>query len=432
VPGQPAIKAIADVAANSAIFAHPDKTDTVDCMDDPVTEIATKFHAMGPVIKGHGTGTPRGSQVRFGDIVLPNILLTAQACQGDVYAAITFNAVRTLYTRPKVFSSTCFLDSLGRQGPTLTTMDPPEHSKYRVVAQPGFTPSQIAKYDERLIRPSITRRFAELKATHKGQANLVRHLTPGITFEINGTIIGFTPEDVAFFTECKKMAFSHDPEAVAAGTKAMSAFSAALIEDRRANPKDDLISFIVQQQVDGEPVSHRNLLGLVNVIMSGGVDTIYKQSGNIVTLLLDNPDQFDLLRADRSLIPGFIEETIRYEAVPTHFPRMALEDTELEGVAVPAGAIVFGMIFSANRDPARWPNPHVLDAARPVKPNVAFSAGPHACIGAGVARLALACFVEHLIDDLPRLRWDPDQPRPKITGWTQRMPLDLPVVWDEL
>lgn len=415
-------------AGDESIFVHPDRTETVDCLEDPITEIATKFHAWGPVLKGEGVGTPRGSQVQFGDVVLPNIFLTAQACEGEVYAAVTWDAVRTVFTRPKVFSSKCFIASLGRQGPTLTTMDPPEHTKFRMVAQPGFLPAQVRKYDAEVIRPSIARRFAELRV--KGRANLVRDLTADMTFEINGTIVGFDRDDVTLFTTCKKMAFSHDPEIVANASAAQNDFTRNLIAKRRAEPRNDLISFMIGQEVDGEPISDENLLGLVNVIISGGVDTIYKQSGNITTMLLDHPDQFDLLRADRSLIPRFVEESVRYEGVPTHFPRQTTEDTVLEGVPIPEGSIVFGMIFAADRDPNRWNNSHVLDVMRPPQSNLAFSTGPHFCIGAPIARMALSCFVEHLIDDLPGLRWDPGQPRPKITGWTQRMALALPVIWD--
>lgn len=413
-----------------AIFLHPDRSllDMVDSLADPVAEIATKFHELGPVIKGHGAGTPRGSQVQFGDIKLPNIFLTAQACEGEVYAAVTWDTVRTLFTRPKLFSSKCFVESLGRQGPTLTTMDPPEHSKYRTVGQAGFTPALLARYNAELIRPSIARRFAELKG--RGRANFVRDLTPHMAFEINGTIIGFDPGDVPFFATCKKAAYSHKPDAVATANAAQNAFTRQMIEKRRAEPRNDLISFMVRQEVSGEPISDLNLLGLVNVIMSGGVDTIFKQSGNITCLLLDHPDQFDLLRADRSLIPRFVEEALRYEGVATNFPRQATEDTVLGGVAIPKDAIVFGMIFAADRDPSRWDNPHKLDAARPPLSNLGFSAGVHACMGAPIARMALSCFVEHLIDDLPNLRWDPAAPRPRITGWMQRMALDLPVVWD--
>jgi cytochrome P450 len=88
------------------------------------------------------------------------------------------------------------------------------------------------------------------------------------------------------------------------------------------------------------------------------------------------------------------------------------------------------MIFAADRDPSRWDDPNRLDVMRFPQPNPAFSAGTHSCIGAPVARMALNCLVEHLIDDLPNLRWDPTQPQPKITCWTQRTVLSLPVVWD--
>lgn len=417
------------IAANSeTIFTHPDQTETVDRLDDPVREIATKFHQWGPVIKGHGTSEPLGSQISFGDVVLPNMYLMAQACAGDVYAAVTWSAVRTVFTSPKIFSSRCFTDSLGLQGPTLTTMDPPEHTKYRRIAQAGFSPAQLAKYDAELIRPSIARRFAELRK--KGRANLVRDLTPGMAFEINGTIVGFDASDVAFLATCRNMVFGHDPEAGAKGSAAQNDFAKRLIEKRRLEPEDDLISFMAHQQVDGEIISDRNLLGLVNVTLGGGIATIYKLSGNITCLLLDHPDQLDLLRADHSLIPRFVDEAMRYENITTHFPRVTTQDTILEGVAIPEGSIVFGMIFSADRDPSRWTDPHLLDVTRPAQPNLAFSAGTHSCLGAQVARQTLSCFIEHLIDDLPNLRWDPAAARPKITGWTQRAALNVPVIWD--
>jgi len=419
------------VSANQeAIFFHPDGAllNMVHSLDDPVREIAIKFHESGPVLKGHGAGTPRGSQIQFGDVTLPNIFLNADMCEGDVYAAVTWDTVRAVLTRPKLFSSKCFVPSLGRQGPTINIMDPPEHTKFRMVAQPRFMPAYLKKYNTEIIRPSIARRFAELKK--KGRADLVRDLTPHMAFEINGTIIGFDPADVPFFATCKKMSYSHDPDAVAKATIAQNDFTRKMIEKRKAEPKDDLISFMIAQEVDGAPVPDINLLGLVNVIMSGGVDTIFKQSGNIVSLLLDHPDELEKLRADRSLIPAFVEESLRYEGVATNFPRQATEDTELGGVTIPKGSIVFGMLFAADRDPSRWENPHVLDAARPPKPNLGFSAGPHSCLGAPIARLVLPCFVEHLIDDLPNLRWDPDQSHPGITGWMQRMVTSLPVIWD--
>lgn len=292
-PSTPSLPINADT-----IFSHPDRTDIVDRLDDPLREIATAFHAQGPVIKGHGVGSPRGSEVHFGDHVLPNILLTAKACEGNVYAVVTWDAVRILYIKPKLFSSRCFVDSLGLQGSTLTTMDPPEHSKYRMVAQPGFTPAHVARFEAEVIRPSIARRFADLRG--KGRVELVRDLTTDMAFEINGAFIGFSREDVTFITSCKKMAFSHDPETVAKASAAQNAFTLKLIEERRSHPRDDLISFMVRQEVDGAPVSDRNLMGLVNVVLAGGVDTIYKPSGNIVAMLLNNPAQLETLRADRA------------------------------------------------------------------------------------------------------------------------------------
>jgi cytochrome P450 len=146
--------------------------------------------------------------------------------------------------------------------------------------------------------------------------------------------------------------------------------------------------------------------------------------------LLSHPDQFARLREDRSLIPAAIEECIRYQGIGNLIVRQAIEDTEVCGTAIPKGAVMFLMHGVTNRDPHRWSRPDAFDISRPSQPHIQFGNGPHACIGQHLARFMLARYVEHLIDDLPGLRWasDLDAP-PKITGWTQRTPLTLPVEW---
>lgn len=426
-----ALKAPVFEADPEALFSHPDKTAKVDALEDPLKEIAVKLQAMGDVAVGYGVGEPLGSEIRFGDVVLPNMFVAARFCTGKVYAAVSWKAARAVYSNHNLFSVSGYSETIGQWGPLINTMDPPEHTKYRRIMQPGFTPEAVAKYESELVRPVIARRFAALK--HKGRADLVRELTPYNAYEITGRIAGFNPEDIAYVASCfaKMNSANINPAALAEGSAALRDYAGKLVARLRAAPGDDVISSMIRAEIDGAPVADDNrLVGMIISLLGGGIDTIYKQSNNIICLLLNNPGQFDLIKADRSLIPNFVEESLRYDGVASMMARQATRETELLGVPMPRGAIVFVPQAVANRDPARWDDPHKLDVTREVKPHVQFAAGVHSCAGAGLARVALGVLIEHLIDDLPNLRWDPDQKPARITGWHQRTPLGLPVLWD--
>lgn len=416
------------------MFAHPDDTTEIDAYGDPVREIAAKLHAHGPVIQGHGLITKAGSAaVRFLDITFPNILTPPSYCEQACFCAVSWDAVRTVYMNPRVFSSTVFEESVGAfWGPALSPMDPPEHTKYRAIMQLGFTPRRIRSYEERIINPIITRRFDAIK--YKGAADLVRELNGFYPFEVVGAIVGFDPSMVAFVGACFNRIWhaNVDPQGARAAGDALKAYSKKLIDSRRGQaPKDDLVSAMMEAEVDGEKLSEERFVAMINHFMAGGIDTTYGQSGNFVHSLLTHPDQFEALRRDRSLIAPAVEESLRYEGIGGIVCRRALEDTDLLGTKIPKGSVVFLMHGVTDRDRARWEDPDVFDIGRPRQPHIQFASGPHSCIGQHLARFMLARYAEHLIDDLPNLRWDPTlKEPPKIVGWTQRSPLSLPVVWD--
>jgi cytochrome P450 len=416
------------------MFAHPDDTTEIDAYDDPVREIAAKLHAYGPVIQGYGLITQAGSAaVRFADITFPNILTPPSYCEKACFCAVSWDAVRAVYMNPGVFSSTVFEESVGAfWGPALSPMDPPEHTKYRAIMQLGFTPRRISSYEERIINPVITSRFDAIK--RKGSADLVRELNGFYPFEIVGAIVGYDPSMVAFVGACFNRIWhaNVDPEGARAAGDALKAHSKELIDSRRGQPpKNDLVSAMMEAEVDGEKLSEERFVAMINHFMAGGIDTTYGQSGNFVHSLLTHPDQFEALKRDRSLIASAVEESLRYEGIGGIVCRRALEDTNLCGTDIPKGSVVFLMHGVTDRDKARWEDPDVFNIRRPRQPHIQFASGPHSCIGQHLARFMLARYAEHLIDDLPNLQWDPTVEKPpKIMGWTQRSPLRLPVVWD--
>lgn len=413
-----------------SLITHPDDTKEIDTLEDPVREIAAKLHAMGPVVKGHGVGDPPGSKVQFGDVVLPNIFIAADLVEKECFAAVSWEAALKVYLNPKIFASKVYKPTFGHWGPILTTMDRPEHTKYRAIVQTGFSPQAVGKYREKIINPVLTRRFNDIKAN--GKADLVRELTALYAYEITSTITGFPREDMLYIADLFEHAHqvNTDPEGAAKANAEIKVYAQRQIDARRVEPQDDLISMMIRSEIDGRPVDNEHLVGLTTNLMIAGIDTVFKQSGLIIYLLLTFPDQFDLVKSDRSLIPQFVEEAMRYQGLGNVQARQATQDTELLGVHIPKNGVIFTMHGITHRDASRWSDPDKLDIMREQRPHMLFSSGAHTCLGKEVARATLACLVEHLIDDLPNLRFDPDHPTPRVTGWTLRAPLTLPVVWD--
>ncbi len=412
------------------MFSHPDHTAEIDARSDPVTEIADTVFPLGPVIKGRGL--ENGTFVEFVGLRFPNILAPSQMCAGDVYMAVSFEAQQILFRDTEKFSSKLFEESVKAfWGPALTPMNPPEHTTYRAVMQQAFMPKLMKIYEETIVQPVLKRRFDELKP--RGRADLARELNAFYPYEIVGTIVGYETGDVEFIASLFATIFQANTDpmaAVNAGTE-LRKYTQQLVEKRRKEPREDVVSAIINEEVDGEPIPDERLVGMINHLMAGGVDTTYRQTSNTVHCLLSHPDQLEKLRADHSLIPSAVNEALRFEGIGGILPRMAAKDTDLCGTQIPKGAVVFGMQGVGNRDPKRWDNPHTFDIERKPKPHLQFIFGPHACLGQHLARLMISRYLEHLLNDLSGLRWDPEADiPPSITGWSQRAALSLPVVWD--
>ncbi len=419
----------------NALFGHIDETAALDARADAQKEIAEIMHAAGPVIRGKGLRLPSGSSaVEFAGVVFPNVMTPADFVEEqDPVFVIGWDAVRKVYLNPAVYSSTVFETTVGvLWGPALSPMDPPEHTKYREIMQRGFTPKRIKSYEDAIIRPIIKARFDDIK--HKGKADLARDLNVLFPFQVVGGIVGFDPSMFKFVGACfaRMWQANTDPQGAFEASQALKSYSKSLIESRRGKPPEsDLVSAMMEATVDGAPLSEERFVAMLNHFMAGGIDTTFSQSSILAHTLLNWPDQFELLKRDRLLIPQAVEECLRFDGVGNFVCRRAIQDSELEGVPIPKGTVVFMMHGLMNRDRSRWENPHVFDIQRPKQAHSQFGSGPHSCIGQHLARFMLARYTEHLIDDLPNLRWDPALTEiPKVTGWTQRRPLTLPVVWD--
>lgn len=188
---------------------------------------------------------------------------------------------------------------------------------------------------------------------------------------------------------------------VAAGRQATLEMNAHIAEElvkRRTNPTGDLIDHVVRADVG---LSEEERVANVTQLVLGGNETTARLMGLSLVLLAEHPDQRRLLASQRDLVPRAVEELMRFEAVVQWFTRTAVEETELDGTLVPAGATIACMLGSANRDGSRWTNADSFDITREPIPHIGFGDGIHVCLGQHLTRLEMRLFLNKLLDELP-------------------------------
>ncbi len=158
------------------------------------------------------------------------------------------------------------------------------------------------------------------------------------------------------------------------------------------------------------------ILSFSRLLLLAGGGTTFRQLGITLFALLSNRDQLEALRADRSLMPQAIEESVRWNCTDPLFYRMAMADTVLDGYEIPEGAIIDCCLGAANRDPDRWENPDDYDLHRPAKRHVGFAAGPHTCLGRFVAAAEMTAAINALLDRFPKMRLDDSGEPTSIIG----------------
>jgi cytochrome P450 len=212
---------------------------------------------------------------------------------------------------------------------------------------------------------------------------------------------------------------------VAGAVKQFEEYFAKLAADRRANPTDDVASVIANATVDGEPLNDRDMAGYYIIVASAGHDTTSASTAGAMLALARDPEQFAKVKADRSLLPGIVEEAIRWTSPVQHFMRTAAEDTQVGGQKIEKGDWLMINYVAANHDPAQFDNPRKFDAARSPNRHLAFGAGAHQCLGLHLARLEMRILFEELLDRLEsvELAGEPKRANSTFVGGLKTLPL---------
>lgn len=321
-------------------------------------------------------------------------------------------------------------------GPHVLTLDPPDHTRLRKLVAPEFTPRRVEA-----MRPRIQRITDDLldAMVPKGRADLVDALAFPLPIVVICELLGVPYADRDTFRAwTNEIVAPTTPTGQRDNTIELCAYLDELIEDKRSSgPADDLLSTLLRtRDEDGDRLSAAELRAWAYVLLIAGHETTVNLISNAVRSLLDHPAQLAALRADFSLLDGAIEETLRYEGpVETSTVRFTTEPISYGDTEIPALRTVLVALASADRDPARFPDPDTFDIRRSSTPgrgpgHLAFGHGIHFCIGAPLARLEGRIALRALLERCPGLEFDPAAGAYDwLPGMLIRGVRELPVRW---
>ena len=281
------------------------------------------------------------------------------------------------------------------------TSDPPEHHWHRRLILPFFAPQAVAKYEQgtRDMCNSLIDGFIE-----RGQADSAAEYAQQIPVRVIATMLGVPTDMSDEFTSWVRGVLEvglQDPKVRFASRMKILDYFCDQIEDRIANPReDDLITTLLNSEIDGQKVPRDYVHGVCNLMLVAGVDTTWSSIGASLWHLAQHPEQRKELRDDPELWPAAIEELLRAYA-PVTMARIVDHDTEFQGCPMTAGDRVLMSFPAANRDPDQFENPDVVDFHREHNRHVAFGVGIHRCAGSNLARLELRVALQTWLARIP-------------------------------
>lgn len=353
---------------------------------------------------------------------------------------VRYEDVLTCSRHPEVFSSekgivqffpvdeTKQTAAAAGNGKMLITMDPPRHVKLRRLVNKGFTPRAVAAMEPHI--REITNTVLDTIAK-KGKSDFVIDVASQIPLAVICGMMGLEQKDwPLMFQLTNKVLGAGDPEYQTdvpedqrgtneaanitgnLGTMQMFGFFAQVLQERRANRKDDLISILCESELDGEALSDEDILWFCFLLILAGNETTRNAMSGGLLAFFDNPGERRRLMADMSLIDSAVEEIVRYVSPVMHMARIALSDFEVGGQLIKKGERVVMWYPSVNRDEKVFPDGDVFNITRSPNDHLAFGIGEHFCLGAGFARLELKILFQELFRRFPDIQ--PDGPAERL------------------
>lgn len=314
-----------------------------------------------------------------------------------------------------------------RAGATLGTTDPPRHDQLRALIQHAFVKRNLGSLTGQI--RDLAREAAEALSGRK-RFDFIADFSGVLTVKILSAALGLPPGDEETVRQNAIMMVQTDPVIHAKGPEHVAAFdwmkayAANLIAERRARPKNDLISHFAQVEIAGDTLTERELLMTTTTLIMAGVESLGGFMAMFGLNLADLPDVRRAVVADPALLPDAMEESLRYNTSAQRFRRCLTEDIELHGQRMRTGDFVCLAYGSGNRDDRQYPNAEVYDLERKPRGHLGFGGSTHACLGSTIARLSTVIAMEAFHKVVPEYRRVDDNP-PWMPSATFRSPLRL-------
>jgi len=422
---------------------------------DPLDQMVADYSLVTNGYSGKAPNNPypmlaemRGKcPVMHGDLLLQNQIPSMADYMMTGRPTVTllrYKDIHSVLMNPKDWLSYIVGDGFGAavDNMLLTAMDGEAHDKFRATLQKPFMRSEIRKLVDTLIRPVVMDEFmARLRP--KGKADLVREFALPFPIRAIYAYFGF-PHDEDLLSNLASWAIKvvaapqTDPE-LAAITVPQSMVAGQSMYDTvlpivqayraRGEMRADILGHMMQVEYEGRQFTDDEITLFIRMLLLAAGETTTRSFANLMVQLLENPDVLEEVRADRTLIPKAISETMRRDPTAGAVARIAARDMEIGGILIPKGTAVLLSIASANRDPEAYEDPDRLWLKRPMRPLLSFGFGPHMCMGMHMALAEMEVALDAMLE-LPNLRFDPAYPHPEIRGLNMRGPDALHVLWD--
>jgi cytochrome P450 len=334
----------------------------------------------------------------------------------DFYALTRHEDVAAAFKDHETYSSSRGIDlgmvkSEQPVPPLVIMMDPPDHRRMRSLVNKVFTPRAIESQ-----RPMVTEQIERfLGAVDAGEFDVVQDFSALFPVEVIARMLGVPAESrqqIRLWLDTQLAREYGSFEMSEAGMQAgleTGLFYYNLIQERRADPQDDMISRLIAVEVERDDGTMTSLddveiTGFASLLGGAGAETVTKLIGNAVVTFAEHPDQWQMLLDDRSKIPAAVEELLRFEAPAQYVVRYSLRDATVHGITIPAGKPVLLVAGSANRDGEAFTDPDAfdIDRDRSEAQNIGLGYGLHSCLGAALARMESAIALDKLLDFMPR------------------------------
>ncbi|MBN0989305.1 cytochrome P450 [Amphritea pacifica] len=317
----------------------------------------------------------------------------------------------------------------GRAGSTLGTTDPPRHDRLRALIQKAVTKRALAH----LMAPAQSVAQKHLEALKgRDQFDFVAEFSSKYTVDLIVYLFDLPPADLEIVRDKAVMMVQTDPVTRQKGPEHLAAYewmreyAANLVQERKKNPGEDLLSQFILSEIDGDKLKDEEILLTVTTLIMAGIESLSGFMTMLIKNITDHPEVREALVANPELIPDAIEESLRFNTSAQRFRRCVMKETTLHGQTMKPGDFVILAYGSGNRDEEVFPNADVYDLSRKPKGHLGFGGGVHACLGTAIARLACKVAVEELLKAFPNLS-KVDQELRWMPSTNFRSPLELQV-----